>query len=194
MTDYELREQLTGPQYLALTHYFGSLVEYEYTEKDEKLAQKLMKGIHPSFYPSLLYLLKFHSDFVFNNARYSHALEPYTKEFEKIRKEINKMSDTPVKEKLLAALPPLDQISITGRPKNLDTYVIERFSPFASYIWFYNLIPGKRNKPSKEMVYPFMYNFIKACGHTFSVDECRAIKMMKDYLKTDLKEMDAQKF
>jgi hypothetical protein len=193
MTDFELREQLTGPRYHAITQYFGTMEAFDYSTEDEAGVKKLMDGINESFYSSLLYLMKFHENRIKEVLLY-FFLGPEMKQWENIRNEIQKLSDSPLKKDILKLIPAVPPISNNGRPKNRDTVVIEVCSSFASYVWYYNLIPGKRSKPSKEMVYPFIHKFIKACGYTFETTDKKSIELIKDCLKKDLKGMDQQKF
>lgn len=181
---------MTDRQKFAIEQYFGPIKHFEYTQKDEEKTRSLMDGIHESFYSSLLYLFKLHQS-EFRGIKLYFVLEPDMRQIEKIRIEVEKLRLPDLKAEILKALPNITAISKNGRPKNIDTAMIEACAALAGYVWYYNLIPGKTGKPSKDAVYRFIYDFIKACGHTFNSQTNS--DAVKDYLKAHLQDMDQQK-
>lgn len=87
-----------------------------------------------------------------------------------------------------------DLKNLGGRPTEMDSSVIKSCIPLAQFFWQFEIIQGKKGKPSKEIIYQFIHDIIIQAGYPWNSKDVsivqKNISNIKTLLKNSLSEVD----
>lgn len=182
--------------------YLKKFLPETYEEQDEAIVKHLIHQfrLNQKYTGDILLLFLSYrnvlkiSFLAFNHEREQEELEATLKKIKVLLSE----SEFPLSKKILQnSLSEIESHLLTSsdkaitKPKQIEAELIRGCAPLAQFLWFTNLIPGKGEISSKDSVYRFIFDFVKACG--FDLPRGYTPNHVKDHLKKSLQSIDQHK-